>query len=174
MNLYQLPVYYTVDETTKLFRNVKNVPTLLTLWRQISTNLEREFSAHSTQFCFFVHEGRDTMAARFAQSVFATLTVSRDDEKQFTAWVSKEKPTTEGIMSHLLGEGFKISISWVVDNNAFCLSIIGTDNTRQHKNMVMTTWSDDLAEVILLAGYKHFVICGGGEWPSSGTTERWG
>lgn len=112
--------------------------------------------------------------ARWQQSTFAALSLSRDDEKKFTAWVSQNKPTAEGTISELLGAGFKISISWVTDSNAFCMSVIGTDETKQHRSMVMTTWSDDLAEVIIMAGYKHFVVCGGGEWPAANKGERWG
>lgn len=112
--------------------------------------------------------------ARFQQSTFANLTLSRDDEKKFTDWVTKERPTPEGVMSNLLADGFKVSVSWVTDSNAFCFSVIGTENTKQHRNMVMTTWSDDLAEVILLAAYKHYLVCGGGEWPSTNSGERWG
>lgn len=112
--------------------------------------------------------------ARYDRSVFAALSLSTEDEKRFTEWVTQQKVEPVEAMKKFTGDGFKISVSWVFDQNSFCLSVIGTKETRLHDGMVMTSWSDDLEEVILIAAYKHYVVCDGGEWPTRENTQRWG
>ena len=112
--------------------------------------------------------------ARFNNSTFSTLRMSNQDEQQFTEFISSEKRTPVEWLQTLLGDGYKVSVSYVFDQNAFCLSVIGTDNTKQNKGVVMTTWSDDLEEVITMAAFKHFGMCQGGEWPTQANENRWG
>jgi hypothetical protein len=112
--------------------------------------------------------------ARFNQSTFSSLKLEKADEKKFTAWVTQHTPQPATIIQQFLGDGFKISCSWVVDQNAFCFSVIGTDATKAHRGMVMTSWSDEFDEVAAIAAYKHYEMCGGGEWPTSEQGDRWG
>lgn len=142
--------------------------------RQFSATLYDYFGTATTHIIFQIASKEHEAMARFNSARFSILRLSSDDEKKFTAWVAKEAPTPMAIMQEITGSGFKVSVSWVFDQSAFCLSIIGTENTKKHKDCVMTTWSDDLEEVILLAGYKHLVVCGGEEWPMQESGPRWG
>lgn len=112
--------------------------------------------------------------ARFSQSTFSSLKLEKSDEKKFTEWVSQTTPLPAAVILQFLGDGFKISCSWVADQNAFCFSVVGTENTKAHRNMVMTSWSDDFDEVVAIAAYKHYVMCDSGEWPTQDTSDRWG
>lgn len=112
--------------------------------------------------------------ARFNQSVFASISLTSQDKKAFEDWLAKSKASPLETAEYLIGLGFKISISFVVDQSAFCLSLIGTDSTKQHNGMVMTSWSDDLNEVIMIAAYKHCVMCNEGPWPTRDNSQRWG
>lgn len=112
--------------------------------------------------------------ARFNQSTFAALTLTREQERELQSWITKHDVSALDTLTKLTGDGFKVSISWVAEQNAFCFSIIGTNNTKLHRDMVMTSWSDDLEEVILIGGYKHYVICDGDTWPAQNTGQRWG
>ena len=112
--------------------------------------------------------------APFKQSEFAALTLTSDHEKQFNEWVTAENMNGHDAMQALLEQGFKLSISWVLDQSAFCFSVIGTDATKKHQNMVMTSWSDDMDEVACIALFKHAVICGGDTWPTRHDGPRWG
>lgn len=172
--MHQIPLFFTSRSVTTFFHAVRNTATLLTTSARIQAQLCHEFGAHFCQFKFYVHENEDTAMARFQNSTFSTLRLSKEDEKKFTSWVTSEKPTTERLISTLLADGFKVSISWVTDSNAFCFSLIGTDNTKQNRGMVMTSWSDEFDEVVQIAAYKHYMVCGGGEWPSEGEGQRWG
>lgn len=112
--------------------------------------------------------------ARFGNMTFAAVSLTSDDEKQFTDWVTKQDPNPMECVAQLLGNGFKVSCSWVFDQNAFCFSIIGTEATKQHRDMVMTSWSDDLAEVIFIGYYKHYVLMNEETWPTQAEQQRWG
>jgi hypothetical protein len=112
--------------------------------------------------------------ARFNGSVFSTLRLEPAQEKEFTAWVVSNHIEPLEMLQEFLGQGFKVSVSYVVDQNAFCLSVIGTEATKQHKGQVMTSWSDDLTEVILIAAFKHIIVCDNGAWPIAESGSRWG
>jgi len=112
--------------------------------------------------------------AQFGRSEFAALTLTTDHEKQFNQWIAAENLNGVKALEMLLAEGFKVSCSWIVDQSSYCFSIIGTDATKKHKNMVMTSWSDDLDEVICIGLFKHAIICGGEAWPTRADGPRWG
>lgn len=112
--------------------------------------------------------------ARFRSSVFSSLTLGADDKKRFDAWLKDNDVSPLTVLENFAGNGFKMSVSYVIDQNAFCFSLIGTEATKLHEGMVMTSWSDDLSEVIFIAAFKHFVMCDGGEWPTRDNQARWG
>jgi len=126
------------------------------------------------QFVFQFANTEIEAMARFTQSTFASITLTSENKKDFEKWASSSSLTALECMNKLMGDGFKVSASWVTDQNAFCCSIIGTDVTKHHKDMVMTSWSDDLEEVILIGTYKHYVLCNGDEWPTRDAGQRWG
>ena len=112
--------------------------------------------------------------ARFQTMEFANIQLGKADEKQFSDWVAEENVKPLEAVQRLLGDGFKVSCSWVFSQSAFCFTIVGTDETPKHKGICMTTWSDDLEEVMALAVYKHYVICDGQDWPTQSSGSRWG
>lgn len=123
---------------------------------------------------FQIAPSEDFAMARFTQSTFASITLGKDDEKRFQEWLKSESISALVAAERLLSDGFKFSCSWVTGQGAFCFSIIGTDETAKHKGLVMTTWSDDLEEVICLGAYKHYAVCGGDTWPVQADGPRWG
>lgn len=112
--------------------------------------------------------------ANFRNSVFSNLTITDEHKAAFDKWYSSDDVTALSCLTEIAGCGLKFSCSYVDDQNAFCFSLIGTKATKKHDGYVMTTWSDDLEEVIAMAAYKHFIICNGDEWPTNGNGNRWG
>lgn len=112
--------------------------------------------------------------ARFQQKEFASIQLTVADEKQFTEWITSENQSGLDIMNKLSGDGFKMSLSYIFDQSAFCFSIIGTENTKKHADLVMSSWSDDLEEAILIGAYKHYVLCQEDVWPTAKSGQRWG
>lgn len=112
--------------------------------------------------------------AGYNKSSFSPLRLTSDDEKRFTDWIKAESVDALDCLKRLTGDGFKVTMTYVFDQNAWCVSLVGTETTKKHKDVVMTSWSDDLGEAIAIGAYKHYIVCDGGEWPSADTTLRWG
>lgn len=159
---------------TKTLHDAKRLDWRSNLARKITSVMYHITSADQTIFIFQITPSEVFAMARFNTATFASLRLDKSDERKFQSWVTAENIQPLVMLNEFFSAGFKVSISWVADQTAFCMSIIGTDSTRKHQGMVMTTWSDDLEEVILLSGYKHFVVCEGGEWPTQDNTQRWG
>lgn len=169
-SLQQLTLLYL----TIACHNVKSYKKLRPFNRPVATSLERFLFPWQNRFIFQICPTGEYAMARFGNMQFAAIQLATEDEKQFTEWVSKNKMTGIEAMLSLLQSGFKLSCSYVIDQSAFCLTVIGTDATKSHRDMCMTSWSDDLEEAALIAHYKHFVLCDGGEWPIRQNGTRWG
>lgn len=142
--------------------------------RLVERDFHRFLHAYGVHFTLWLRKLGDIEMARFRNSTFASIRVTASQEAAFTEWVASSKEDGLAWFNIFTGDGFKVSVSWVFDQNAFCVSLIGTDNTKDHRDMVMTSWSDDLEEAIRLAAFKHYVLCEGKEWPSQETGKRWG
>lgn len=127
-------------------------------------------SATSMWFYKTEHDMKKT----FSPMQFSTLRLLTEDKEKYAGWVQKTKANIVDMVAAFCGDGFKVSVSYITEQNSFCVTIIGTDNTKQHKECCMTTWSDDLEEAILMAGYKHYAMCDGAAWPMQETAQRWG
>lgn len=114
------------------------------------------------------------MASRYVGKQFSTLTLDVGHEKSFREWVSKSDINLSDAMGQILEAGYKLSVSWIDDQVSFCVSLIGTDTTKVNKDSILTSWSSDLEEAILLSVFKHFIMCDGGEWPLRSEGGRWG
>lgn len=151
-------------------------------WSQISPTQERRVKMMVIGHLQFDQRNRifqlakteDEAMARFRNMSFSTLRLEDRHTADFKHWVEQQKIDPLSVITELTGQGYKVSCSWVDESNAFCLSIIGTENTKVNRDVVMTTWSDDLEEVICLAGFKHMVVCDSGEWPITNNDTRWG
>ena len=127
---------------------------------------------HGVEFTTAMHSGDIIMA--YKQKTFAALTIDANRAKDYAEWAGKNAMGIAEIAENFLGEGYKLSIVWVTDSNAFCLSVIGTDDMRVNADAIMSSWSDDLEETFMIAAYKHFVLCDNGEWPTANNGSRWG
>lgn len=142
--------------------------------RRIAATVQLIVAREGQDFIFQLAPTKGDAMARFNQAVFASVQLGRDDEKKFHEWLEKEKVHPVESVQRLLSDGFKISCSWISAQSSFCFSIIGTEETKKHAGVVMTTWADDLEEVMCLAAYKHYAVCGGDEWPTQADGTRWG
>jgi hypothetical protein len=136
-------------------------------WRRITREPHKKTWLHlvTTESLFM---------AGYSTRTFANFTLTEDDARKFADWVQASSMQPLDALQEVIGQGYKVSVTWVMDSSAFCLSIIGTEDTKPNKNSIMTTWSDDLVEVMLLAAYKHLVLCDSGPWPTKENTRRWG
>lgn len=120
-----------------------------------------------------VKTGVETMAG-FGDFAFSNLRIEPEDTPAFEKWLADTAIHPLSVLEQFTGDGFKVSVSYVIDQNSFCVSIIGTKETKLHKNMGLSAWSDDLGEAMAIAWYKHYKLCDGGEWPIKNNGKRWG
>jgi hypothetical protein len=161
-------------ELTALYRDKTVNKRSLRFYDLVSSLILSGLNQPGKKFSIHVYETEVATMAQFSRSVFATLTIGAEEKRAFDKWFSSDDVTALSALTELLGAGFKVSCSWVVEQNAFCFTVIGTDATKKHKGVIMTSWSDDLEEVICMGAYKHFVMCNGDEWPVAGDGNRWG
>jgi len=118
-------------------------------------------------------DGVPTMAS-YGNKSFAQLSLNIQDKADFTKWAQTNPQPVDELIVELTGEGYKISITYVIDSQSFCVSLIGTDLCTVNKDMVMTAWAADPLEAMYLIAYKHIVKCNRDRWPSNDTGARWG
>jgi hypothetical protein len=120
-----------------------------------------------------IREASEHMAG-YGNFTFSSLRIEGDDIALFEKWSEENASNPLGVLENFTGDGFKISVSYVMDQYSFCVTVVGTKETKNHKEQGMSSWSDDLAEALAMCWYKHYVMCGGGEWPTKGHGGRWG
>lgn len=143
-------------------------------FHHLKSVLANLFGGSADTVYFYDVPSEDYMKGQFRDRNFASISLNKSDEKKFQAWVESQNLSAVQIAEDFLARGYKISVTWVTNNNAFCLSVIGTDECRTNKQAIMTSWSDTLEETFFIAAYKHLVMCNEGDWPIAGTDNRWG
>lgn len=113
------------------------------------------------------------MASKFDKT-FASVRLDKADAKALEAWRAEHKLTGLDVVSQLMGDGYKVSATYIADKSSFCVSIIGTEFTKPNASSIMTAWSDDLEEAMIIGAYKHYVLCDGGSWPTQNNDQPWG
>lgn len=169
-----MPQSVSILNVEQFLLDKKNTPLKIPEFRHLTRVLQTILGGNPGNVFFYDPPTEEFMAGQFRNKEFASLTLSSSDEKKFLEWIAETKMTAIGSASGFLGEGYKLSVSWVVSSNAFCLSVIGTDDCSHNKDVILTNWSDDLEEVFLLAAYKHIVLADSGEWPTSKSGNKWG
>lgn len=115
------------------------------------------------------------MAKAFSGWQFADVRLTADDKKAFQVWCESTHPDILEIMRELFAQGYKVSASFSVSNEAFCVTITGTDDCKINKGISMTSWSDDLEEAYFIAAYKHFVVSKEKAWSLAEKNKKaWG
>lgn len=111
----------------------------------------------------------------FSNREFSTLSLSEGDKKQLYEWADKETITPLDCATELGLAGYKLSFTWVDDQQSWCVSLIGTETSKPNQDKIMTSWSNDLGEAVIIGYYKHVVMCDSGSWPVRADNEgRWG
>jgi len=66
--------------------------------------------------------------------------------------------------TELSSMGYKLSVSFIDKQNAFVATVSGSDRSKYNNGTSISSWSDDLAEAILMCGYKVIVLANRGDW----------
>jgi hypothetical protein len=105
------------------------------------------------------------MSARTRYGVeFVNIKVAPDQKSDFLKWAKTAQDDLGTFLINLVGAGYKLSANCDEQNDCFIVAVTGTQASRENRGLCVTSRSDDLIEAILLAMYKHFVICDSGSW----------
>ena len=106
---------------------------------------------------------------------FVNVRLTEDDKPRFKSWAGENLDDLGTFLSELIGSDYKLSMNLDLRNDCYIVAVTGTTENRVNKSLCMTSRASDLVEAILIALYKHFVLCESGSWgePTSGVTD-WG
>lgn len=105
---------------------------------------------------------------------FANVRLSKDDKAAFEQWATEHVPDAFDLLDAVVNSGVKASYSWSESVDAFSFSLTGMDERSANFHVVMTSKADNFQEALMLALYKHYVVCGEQDWPIDQQENSWG
>lgn len=110
----------------------------------------------------------------FNDFTFVEIRLAEADKDQFKAWAKNNTDDSLDLLSALVNSGYKLSVSWSDYNDCYTASLTGVEENGPNFQHVMTSRSDELWEAVMIALYKHYVLCPNGEWPTDKQANDWG
>ncbi len=106
---------------------------------------------------------------------FITIKLSQDDKPELEAFIKGYNKHFLDVITDVLAMGYKVSLNWIDKQNAFVVSVSGTNESAQNKGATVTSWSDELSEAIFMMGYKALVLGKSKTWVEIQTdSSNWG
>lgn len=123
-----------------------------------------------------VYELEDNLMARNNQQwKFINIKLTDKDKKPLAQYADSHKVDVRSVIDDICAGGYKLSISFVIAQNSYVVTVSGNDKTKHNNGCSMTSWSDEVIEAIFMTGYKMFEICGGEPWDEYATeNNNWG
>lgn len=85
--------------------------------------------------------------------------------KVFDKWFENHVDDLDEITAGIISEGYKLSVSYHVDNRAFICTITGKDlDDCLNPRRSMSSWDGTLIGALMMALFKHTEVFSGGEW----------
>ena len=114
------------------------------------------------------------MAQKFAWT-FVEIKLLAGDKPKVLAWAEKNVTNPLEVIDDITELGYKVSISYIDDRNSYVVSVSGSDRTPQNNKQTITTWSSNLEECLIMAGYKILHLTKDGKWEDYATeSSDWG
>lgn len=98
--------------------------------------------------------------------------LSEQQLEEFDTWVATHKPTPQGCLIGLAEKEYKVSLTFVENSEAWCISVTGKQDAKFNSASTLTTWSDEPFEGIVMAYFKVFVVFEGGVWKTKTQSRR--
>lgn len=106
---------------------------------------------------------------------FANVRMTKADLPRLREFMQNYDDDPVAAILDVLGSGYKVSISWLDEQQSFVVTLTGTERSKHNQQTSMTTWSDDLQEAFAMAAFKHFVLCEAQEWQDyENASQNWG
>lgn len=90
----------------------------------------------------------------------------------FEVWFEKQAPNPTETLIALAEKSYKVSLTYVENSSAWCVSITGQKDAKFNASSTLTTWADEPLEGLYMAFYKAMVVFEGGVWKTKTTSRR--
>jgi hypothetical protein len=111
---------------------------------------------------------------RMAKPDFNLIDYRLSDQEldQFDKWADENKLTIPQILSNFAEKAYKISFTYVISSQAWCISVTGQKDAKFNSGATLTTWGDESLESLYMAYFKVFVVFEGGIWKTKTQSRR--
>lgn len=120
----------------------------------------------------FTIEWTDTVAKQNSDYNLIDYRMSDDELTAFDKWVKDKSVDPTAQLIELAGMSYKISLTYVENSEAWCISLTGREDAKFNSKTTLTTWADDPVEGIYMAAFKATQIFKGGKWQTKTQSKR--
>lgn len=137
----------------------------------ISNNARRGFNiapsgvAHSVGVCLIEDwnmargKGKGTdKAAGAGLPTFVDVKLTPEQKENFLAWLGDDVDAVKCLQS-FADNGYRIGVSWSGEHQSYTVSATCRDEDSPNNGLCMTSFSRSLTQAVLLAWFKHDVVC---------------
>jgi len=90
----------------------------------------------------------------------------------FDAWLNKQSENPTAVLISLATLGYKVSLTYVENSQAWCASITGKDEAKFNQKTTLTSWGDEPLEALYMGAFKVTEVFKGGKWQTRTQTRR--
>lgn len=120
----------------------------------------------------FLVDWDDFMAKQQPSFNLIEYRLSDSELERFEDWVTKSHPTPIIALTGLAEKDYKVSLTFVENSNAWCVTVTGKEDAKFNSKSSLTTWSEDPLEGLVMAFFKVTVIFEGGVWKTRTESRR--
>lgn len=89
---------------------------------------------------------------------FVDVKLTEEDRENFLAWLGDgADPVT--VLQALADDGYRVGVAWSGEHQTYTVSVTCRDTESENVGLCMTSFSRSLPQGVLLAWYKHDIVC---------------
>lgn len=98
--------------------------------------------------------------------------LSDQELSEFEAWFEEKAPNPTECLMTLAEKSIKVSLTYVENSQAWCVSLTGQKDAKFNSGSTLTTWADEPLEGLYMAYYKALYVFNGGVWKTKTQSRR--
>jgi len=89
---------------------------------------------------------------------FVDVKLSSEQRENFLSWLGDDLDAVKCLQS-FADQGYRVGVSWSGEHQTYTVSATCRDEESENNGLCMTSFSRSLTQAVLLAWYKHDVVC---------------
>jgi len=143
-------------------------------YNTVGSKIAAFFYRHVVTGSFVVAKGRNNTQQNSWGVDFINFRIPYNAKEQYEQWAADNETEMQRLVSDLLNEGNKISVTPDFRNVCIILTVTCKDEDGVNGGLAFSSRAETWDEAIMMALYKHFVLAPKGEWPRETTSFDWG